>query len=247
MANEKISTLPAVASLTGAELFETVQSGGNYKVTLDDLFDYIQPILGDGTVGQVVKVKTINGGGNIILLEDSHTNEGANLIRTEFIGGTSKDYQLAIGDSNFEGGRLFIHAEGAISTSDFTVFDSDYSTGIVSAIDSMEIAVKDLVNAVDLTRITLSTTGLSFFGELLGYSCTTYPDKLIDIEGGTGVIRLGDVAANVNGTYMIIDDTDQEIEFSNNLRVSGGSHSPSGNYLKVTVAGTPQLIELLTP
>jgi len=40
MANQKISTLPAAAALTGSELMELVQAGANVKDTLDGTAQY---------------------------------------------------------------------------------------------------------------------------------------------------------------------------------------------------------------
>lgn len=241
--NKAISQLPVAGALDGTELVELVQAGDNVQSTAQDIADLAGGgIAGSGTLDYLPKF-TPNG---TTLGNSWAYNEDAlfSIVRND---GT-QPLQLNFGLVNNTSGFNFTsQADSAgVTTSQLFVQDVDNVAGVTLLPSEVSIYVEDNASNV-LTRIALSTTGLSFFGELFGYSCSTYPDKLIDIEGSTGVIRLGDVAANVNGTYMIIDDTDQEIEFSNNLRVNGGSYSPSGNFLKVTVSGTPQLIELLTP
>lgn len=43
MTDEKISQMPAASSLTGSELVELIQSGGNVKATTQDIADLVPP------------------------------------------------------------------------------------------------------------------------------------------------------------------------------------------------------------
>lgn len=58
--------------------------------------------------------------------------------------------------------------------------------------------------------------------------------------------KIGDFYATMNNTYLIINDANQKIELSNNLKsaTAGGS---AGQHLKINIGGTDYKIALLNP
>ena len=61
-----------------------------------------------------------------------------------------------------------------------------------------------------------------------------------------GITKIGDVDNYNNFTFLQIDDTNQKLSLSNNLKsaTAGGS---SGQHLKINIGGTDYKIALLNP
>lgn len=109
-----------------------------------------------------------------------------------------------------------------------------------------------IISSIDF-RVVLGDYGSSIKGDYLTID-NTYEQiytSMSDTPFGilvdrTNRVTLGDINGNFNSTYFSVNDFDQTLLFSNNLKTSS-SGSNSGQHLKVNVGGVDYVIQLLNP
>lgn len=111
------------------------------------------------------------------------------------------------------------------------------------------IQVSEQYNYIELTTGLAGGNSTTLrIDDNLSYIKTSYLGNGIGIslEFANNIFYLGDYDNNINGTVLAVDDANQKLILSNNLKsaTAGGS---SGQHLKIRVGSTDYKIQLLNP
>jgi hypothetical protein len=124
----------------------------------------------------------------------------------------------------------FLKADGSIDSTSYVPY-----TGATGDVD---LGVHGLTS----TRLTVSNNAeinqVSAYGNIFYIVDNLVTAPGLQLEFANGKYYLGDVISNVNGTYVLVDDANNRIEFSKAIRTNG-STGTSGQVLTSQGAGSP--------
>ena len=264
MANVQIPNLPAVASLSGAELFEGVQAGTSVKISLDQVIAAAR----GGTPATPIPVSL--GGTGVATITGYIKGSGATpftgsatIPNTDITGlgtmSTQDASAVAItggsitGITNFASNNVTITGGSITGITDLAVADGGTGvstlTGYVKGNGTAAFTASATVPSTDITGLGTMSTQDANAVAITGGSITGITDLAV-ADGGTGVSTLtgyvkgsGTTALTASATIPNTDITGlgtMSVQNDNSVTITGGSINGTaiGASSASTIAGT---------
>jgi hypothetical protein len=175
-----------------------------------------------------------------------------NLFYSNFNQGLSSlTWQVVDNDNSYTsniylGSNIFTCTSINSDTSESLGLELNIADNVIKTKQNGGTAGLQINFGTDVTTLANSTCGLKMSANRVSTSDAAGVDEFGMRVAYATQIELGDFAGVGNGTKFVVNDVNQRVEFSTNLRSStaGGN---SGQHLKVRVAGVDYKITLLNP
>jgi hypothetical protein len=228
MADQKISAMPAAATLDGTEITPIVQTGANKQVTTAD---YVSQVL------DVNPVLVSQGGTNITTytLGDTLCSSATNVL-AKLAGNTTttKKFLTQTGTGSASAAPAWATLSPSDINTQYGSFYFDYSTTLTA----------DINNSVTTISVA-STTGFSNSGAIIiGMELITYTGKTATsftgcTRGAAGSPNVSHTTgAFVNGAQVAVANTSTLLELNTTVLSNGVTLNTSTQEISVAVGGT---------